>query len=198
MLEFVILAYTLGPMATVPYGLQVMSMTPLKIFFVLSLLYITPLPVLFKIFEFGGRHRELYRKTIFKKIARITDRHIADVMEEGDRITDIFQQRLGHLGFYLSIIVFTFLFGVFWAAFFSYILMVNRERAVFSISLGVVLGNIFWLVLVEHFKNSITPIEMIAVAITIPLLIYGSRREMKVMREIASRLKLDRRKKTKA
>ncbi len=195
MLEFIVLAYTLGPMATIPYGLDVMSMSPLEIFFALSILYITPIPFLFKFFELGGRHRELYRKTLFKKVSRITDEKVDDVMKMGGKITRMFQQRLGHLGFYLSIVLFTFLFGVFWAAFVSYILMVKRKRAIFSISVGAILGNIFWLFLIEHFMGFITPIEMITIAVLIPLLIYGSKREMKVIKEIVAKLKIGKGKK---
>lgn len=195
MLKFIVLAYTLGPMATIPYGLHVMSMSPLEIFFALSVLYILPIPFLFKFFEFGGKHRELYRKTIFKKVSKITNEQIDDIMDKGDRITKIFQQRLGHLGFYLSIVIFTFLFGVFWAAFVSYILMVKRKRAIFSIAVGATLGNIFWLLLIEHFKGIITPIEMIAIAVLIPLLVYGSKREMEVIKEIAAKLKIGKHKK---
>ncbi len=190
MLKFIILAYTLGPMVAIPYGLHETSMTPVQIFLALSILYILPMPFLFKLFEFGDRHSRLYKKTILYKVSAITNERIDNMTDMGDKITDMFQQRLGHLGFYLAIIVFTFLFGVFWAALSSYILMVERKRAMISISLGAVLGNVFWLVILEHFKDSITPIEMIAVTLSVPLLVYGSKREMRVIRETAYKLGL--------
>jgi uncharacterized membrane protein len=195
MLEFIILAYTLGPMATIPYGLQVMSMSPLEIFIALSILYIAPIPLLFKFFELGGKHRKLYRKTILKKVSKVAGEQIDEVMGIGDRITEMFKERMGHLGFYMAIVIFTFLFGVFWAAFVSYALMIKRKRAIFSISVGAIFGNIFWLVIVEHFMGFMKPVEIIAVAILIPLLIYGSRREMRVVREIVTKLELGRGKK---
>ncbi len=47
MLEFIVLAYTMGPMATTTYGLHVLSMTPLEVFVYLSTLNILPLPLFF-------------------------------------------------------------------------------------------------------------------------------------------------------
>ncbi|MBN2014495.1 MAG: small multi-drug export protein [Candidatus Altiarchaeota archaeon] len=190
MLEFVILAYTLGPLATIFYGLHILSMTPLEVFLLLSLLNILPLPLLFKLFELGGRHRSLYQMRILQKVSRVTGGDLTDLMNKGDRITELFKQRLGHLGFYLSIALFTFVFGILWASLLSYILMIKRKRAILCMSIGVVFGNTFWLLLAEYSRDLITPVGVIAISMAIPLLIYGSKREMAVIKEIAALLGL--------
>jgi uncharacterized membrane protein len=187
MLDFIVLAYTVGPMPTITYGLHVLSMDPIEIFFYLCALNILPIPILFWVFEHGKRYRELYRMKIFRKIAAVTDETMEEIIAKGDKITGMFEEKLGHLGFYLSIVVFTFIFGVLWAAVLSYILAVNRRMAVVCISAGVIVGNIFWLFLIEYFRDYVTPAGMIAVAISFPLLLYGSRRERSVIREVAAK-----------
>lgn len=126
LINFIILASFVGPVGAIPYDLQVMS--PVDIFIILSILYLFPLPILFKLFEFGGTHRRIYRMRIFGRVSKIANRHIDEIIELEDRITDMFKRRWGHLGFYLSISLLTFLFGVFWASVISYMLMVKRKR----------------------------------------------------------------------
>jgi len=188
LINFIILASFVGPVGAIPYGLQVMS--PVEIFIILSILYLFPLPILFKLFEFGGTHRRIYRMRIFRRVSKIANRHIDEIIELEDRITDMFKERWGHLGFYLSISLMTFLFGVFWASVISYMLMVKRKRAMLAIGAGVLMGNLFWLLLIEYFKTMITPIEIMAIVILFPLLMYGVKREMETIREIAIRLHL--------
>lgn len=192
MLNFIILAYSLGPIAAIPYALHELMMSPLKIFLYLTILYIIQIPVIFKVIEFGGRHKEMYKKTIFRKAARFGNEE--EVLHLGDKITEAFQRELGHLGFYFAISIFTMLFGIIWAALFSYALMVKRKRAVFSIAVGVVLGNVFWLLLISYFRTMITTVDMILIALIIPLLIYGSMREMRVIKNIIHKFRLKRRK----
>lgn len=188
MLRFIVLTYTLGPMAAISYGLHVLSMTPIEIFFFLSVLNILPIPFLFKLFELGGRRRRLYRMKILRKFSKVTNKRLEDLMEKGDKITELFKERLGHLGFYMSIILFTFIFGVLWASLLSHILLVKRKRAFFCISVAVVLGNLFWLFITEYSRDLITPVGVIAISVAIPLLVYGSRREVAVIREITALL----------
>lgn len=185
MLKFIILAYILGPVAAIPYGLNFLS--PFEIFIVLSALYILPLPIFFKFLEFGG-HTRIYRISIFKKFSKITKKSVARIIEEGDDIINAFEGRLGHLGFYLAVSVFTILFGIFWASFFSYLLKIKKKSAILAISIGVILGNIFWL-LILRYSIPMTTSEMLIFGLFILLLIYGRKREMDVIRKIGIKLK---------
>lgn len=185
MLEFIILAYLLGPVAAIPYGLKFLS--PFEIFIALSAIYILPLPIFFKFLEFGG-HRRIYRIAIFKKFSRITNKSVDNIKEAGDDIINAFEGRLGYLGFYLAISVFTILFGIFWATFFSYLLKIREKSAILAISFGVIFGNIFWL-LILRYSIPMTTSEMLILGLLILLLIYGRKREMDVIRKIGMKLK---------
>lgn len=188
-IHFILLAYSLGPIVSIPYGLN-LGLSPTKIFIILSILYITPLPILLKIFEFGGHHKKIYRKTIFTKFSEVTKKNIEDVMEVGDEIKEKFEEKLGYLGFYLAIALFTFLFGIFWAAFFAYLLKVKRKRAILSIALGVLIGNTFWLLIISCYRPIPIEIYLLIALLIIPLLIYGRRREIQVIRWVASRTRI--------
>ncbi len=185
MLKFIILAYALGPVFAIPYGLNFLS--PYEIFIALSALYILALPVLFRFLEFAG-YRKIYRISIFKKFSKITHKSVRSVREAGDDIINAFEGRLGHLGFYLAISVFTILFGIFWATFFSYLLKIRERFAILAISLGIILGNLFWL-LVLRYSFPMTTFEMLIFGLFILLLIYGRKREMDVIKKIGLKLK---------
>lgn len=187
MLYFVFFAYTLGPLVTISYGLNVLSLSPLEVFTYLSLLNILPLPLLFWFFDFG-RSREIYRMRIIRRISKLTSFRFEEVVSEGDRITTMFEERLGHIGFYFSISLFTFVFGVFWAAVLSYFLAVNRKIATLCISAGVIVGNVFWLMMIEFFREYLTYSSIMFIGLFMLFLAYGSRQEMKVLKEIASKL----------
>lgn len=187
MLEFIILAYIFGPVVAIPYGLKFLS--PFEIFIALSAIYILPLPIMFKFLEFGG-HRRIYRISIFKKFSKITNKSVDNIKETGDDIINAFEGRLGHLGFYLAISIFTILFGIFWATFFSYLLRIREKSAILAISFGVILGNIFWL-LILRYSIPMTTSEMLILGLLILLLIYGRKREMDVIRKIGMKLKRD-------
>lgn len=188
MLEFIILAYLLGPVVAIPYGLGFLS--PFEIFIALSALYILALPVLFRFLEFAGYSR-IYRISIFKKFSKITHRSVKSVRETGDDIINAFEGRLGHLGFYLAISVFTILFGIFWAALFSYLLKVRERFAILAISIGIIFGNLFWLfwLLVLRYSIPMTTSQMIIFGLFILLLIYGIKRERDTIRRVGLRLK---------
>jgi len=183
LLNFIILAMVLGPAGSIPYGLEILS--PLEIFIILLLLYTLPIPFIFKLFEYGGHHRRIYRMRIFKKASEITGKEIEDMIEKGDRITSLFEKRMGHLGLYATIVIFTIVFGVFWASLFSYLLMVKRRRAIYSMIIGIIMGNTFWIIVISYFRSVIKPLEMMLIAILIPLWIYGTKREMDILKKIA-------------
>lgn len=189
MLNFILLAYTLGPVIAIPYGLRTLLLSPTQLFLLLTAIYIFPLPLIFKLIEFGGYHKRLYRGGIYERFSKITNKKVREITNIGDEITKAFEKKLGHLGFYLAISIFTFLFGIFWAAFFSYLLRVKRKGAITSIALGVILGDIFWISVI-YYSLPLMSTELILLLLIIYLLIYGRKREIKVVRGMVSRLKL--------
>lgn len=189
MLDFLFLAYLLGPIAAIPYGLYSMHLSPALVYVYLSLVYILPLPLIFKAYEYGGHYTKYYSDGIFKKFSKMTRSQITEVMSNGHEIQEAFEQRLGHLGFYLAISVFTFLFGIFWAALFAYMLKVKRTEAIFSIAIGVFVGDAFWLIVTLNLLPMRTPLEILSYLVLLFLLIYGRKREMEAIKWAAEKIK---------
>ncbi|MEA1925555.1 MAG: small multi-drug export protein [Candidatus Altiarchaeota archaeon] len=189
---FLLLAVFLGPVGSVSFGLEILS--PLEVFIILTLLYTLPIPVIFKLFECGGHHRRIYRNRIYRKAARVTGRRMDELLNQGDKIITLFKDNLGQLGLYLTIVLFTLIFGIFWASLFSYLLLVKRKRAIASMAVGVMVGNIFWIVFALYSKNLIKPLEMALLALLVPVWMYGIKREIEILRKIAARLNLHRKK----
>jgi uncharacterized membrane protein len=190
-INFIILSYALGPIVAVPYGLRFLHLDPFSIFFSLTLLYLAAIPLIFKFLELGG-HRKIYRGSILKKICKTcgikAEEEVDRIRKTGDDTISYFEKKLGHLGFYFAISVFTFLFGIFWAAIFSYFLKVKRKRAVLAISSGIVFGNFFW-VLVISYSLPMIKTEIILLLVVIYLLIYGRKRERDIMRKLGRKFK---------
>ncbi len=187
---FLLLAVFLGPAGSVSFGLGILS--PLDVFIILTLLYVLPIPVIFKLFEYGGHHRRIYRTRIYRKAAEITGRRMDELLKQGDEIITLFKENIGQLGLYLTVVLFTLIFGVFWASLFSYLLLVKRKRAIASMTVGVMLGNIFWIVFALYSRSLIKPVEMALLALLIPVWVYGAKREIEILRKIADRLNLRR------
>lgn len=191
-LTFIALSYTLGPVVSIPYALQFLNLTPLDIFLYLSFLYLVMLPLIFQTFEFVG-HRKLYRNNIIWKICRICDvkaeEEVKKVKKTGDSLIENFENRMGHLGFYIAIVAFTFLFGVFLAALLAYLLKVKRRRALWSISLGILFGNLFWVIVIAYSLPRLH-FEFILLLLVIISLIYGRKREIDVLKKIGKKFKL--------
>jgi len=189
MLYFVLLAYLFGPVAAIPYGLYNLGLDPVSIYVYLSLVYVLPVPMIFWFFEFAGSYRKFYSLSFFRKFAKVTKRSVKDVLSVGDELQEEFEQRLGHLGFYLAISVFTFLFGIFWASLFAYVLKVKKARAILSIAAGVLVGDAFWLLVTLEMLPLKTPLEVLSILVLISLVIYGRKREAEVIRWVESRLR---------
>ncbi len=190
MLNFILLAYLFGPVAAIPYALNNLQLTPEWVYIYLSVLYIAPLPIIFWAFEYGGHYRKHYAEGIFRKFSRITNKKIAEVISFGDEIQTAFEQRLGHLGFYLALSVLTFLLGIFWAALFAYALKIKRTGAIMFIALGVAAGDAFWLLVTLNLLPMKTPFEVLSVLLIVSLLVYGRKREMDALTWAASKVKL--------
>ena len=188
MLNFILLAYLFGPVAAIPYALNVLHLTPAWVYVCLSLVYIAPLPIIFWALEYGGHYRKYYAQGIFRKFSKITNKKIADVIAFGDEIQEAFEQRLGHLGFYLALSVLTFLVGIFWAVLFAYLLKIKRTGAIFFIALGVVIGDAFWLIVTTNLLPMRTPLEVLSVLLLFSLLIYGRKREMDAIKWVEAKV----------
>ncbi|MCK5345042.1 MAG: hypothetical protein KAR20_16645 [Candidatus Heimdallarchaeota archaeon] len=190
MLKFIILAYVFGPVIAIPYGSGIFSSE--EIFIYLLIIYILPLPVLFKVLEFI-EHNGLYRMAIFRKFSKVTHKKVQEVMADGDDILHLYETRMGYVGFYVAIAIFTFLFGIFWATLLSYLLRTRRSRAILAIGTGVVLGNIFWSI-VLMYSIRMTQMQMALLGVGTYLIIYGRGMEIKVIKKIESILRLKRKK----
>ena len=189
MLDFLFLVYLLGPVAAIPYGLYSMHLSPVLVYAYLSLVYILPLPFIFQAYEYGGHYKKYYSDGIFKKFSKMTRSQITEVISNGYEIQTAFEQRLGHLGFYLAISVFTFLFGIFWAALFAYMLKVKRTDAIISIAIGVIVGDAFWLIVTLNMLPMRTPLEVLFYVVLLSLLVYGRKREMEAIKWVAEKIK---------
>jgi hypothetical protein len=192
MINFILLAYLFGPVAAIPYALNILHLTPAWVYIYLSAIYIAPLPIIFWALEYGGHYRKYYAQGIFLKFSKITNKKIADVVAFGDEIQEAFEQRLGHLGFYLALSVLTFLSGIFWAVLFAYILKIKRTGAIFYIAVGVVIGDAFWLIVTMNLMAMRTPLEVLFVLLLFSLLVYGRKREMDAIKWVAARVKTKR------
>jgi uncharacterized membrane protein len=190
MINFIILAYLFGPVAAIPYALNELHLSPVLVYIYLSAVYIAPLPVIFWVYEYGGHYRRKYSEGIFRKFSKITNKKIADVVSFGDEIQEAFEQRLGHLGFYLALSVLTFLMGIFWAVLFAYILKIKRTGAIFFIALGVVIGDAFWLIVTMNLLPMRTPLEVLFVMLLFSLIVYGRKREMDAIKWVEAKVKI--------
>ena len=192
-LTFIALTYALGPIASIPYALEFLRLSPAEIFIYLSLFYILALPLVFQAFEFVG-HRKHYRSSMIQKICKTcnvtAENEAKKVRKTGDDLIENFENRLGHLGFYIAIAAFTFLFGVFLAAFFAYLLKVKRRRALWSISLGILFGNLFWVIVISYSLPRLH-FEFIILLIVMMSLVYGRKREIEILKKISTRLNLN-------
>ena len=189
MIEFILLAYLLGPVAAIPYALNVLHLTPAWVYIYLSVVYIAPLPIIFWALEYGGHYRKYYSEGIFRKFSKITNKKAADVISFGDEIQEAFEQRLGQLGFYLALSVLTFLVGIFWAVLFAYVLKIKRTGAILFIALGVVIGDAFWLLVTLNVLQMSTPLEVLCVLLLVLLILYGRKREKDVIKWVADKIK---------
>ncbi len=189
-LKFILLTYLLGPVISVPYGLKYLRLSPYLIFFYLSLLYILALPVIFKALELGG-HKKIYKTRIIRKICKSceikAEEEVERVKNSGDQLVRYFQKKLGHLGFYLAISLFTFLFGIFWAAALSYLLKVKRKRAVLAITIGILVGDLFW-VSVIFYSLPLLNTQIIVLLVIAYLLLYGRKREIAIMKKVGRKM----------
>ena len=191
-LTFIALSYTLGPVVSIPYALQFLHLSSLEIFLYLSFLYILALPLVFHTFEFLG-HRKFYRNSMIQKICKVcnvtAENEAKKVRKTGDDLIENFENRMGHLGFYIAIATFTFLFGVFLAAFFAYLLKVKRRRALWSISFGILFGNLFWVIVISYSLPKLH-FEFMLLLIVLMSLVYGRKREMDILKKISLKLNL--------
>lgn len=191
--KFILLAYLFGPVVAVPYGLTSLHLLPWELFLYLSFLYLLSLPFLFKILELGG-HTKIYQGRIIEKICQTcgikAEKEVKKVEKSGNELLQYFQNKIGHLGFYLAISIFTFLFGVFLAALFSYLLKIKRKRAFLAISGGIFLGNFFWISVI-YYSLPMMKLEFIFILLSIYLLLYGRKREIDIIKKIGKKFKLN-------
>jgi uncharacterized membrane protein len=193
MLDFIILAYLAGPVVAIPYALDVMKMDPVSIYLYLAVIYIAPLPLIFQACYVGNYYRKVYRGALINKFSKISRKHASDLFAMGDDIQKKFEEKLGHLGFYLAISVFTILSGIFWATLFAYFLKVHRYRAIIAIAAGVLVGDAFWLLIAMRLSPVTKPYEslmiMFMMTLIISLIIYGRKRELEVIDKVSAALK---------
>ena len=185
--RFLLLTYTAGPGAAIPYGLSFMDMT--TTFIVLCICYIVPLPFMFFVLdELNCEGRSEGR--IRRKLHEVSDYQIKVSKKIGERLVLSFNEKWGGLGYYMSLVVLSFTFGFLWAGLLAYAMGFDKKRSYISIVVGTLSGIIFWTAFIKYSITIIDPnlIMLIFVMIALVFFIYGQFREREALRKMLIKL----------
>jgi uncharacterized membrane protein len=185
--RFLLLTYTAGPGAAIPYGLSFMDLT--TAFIVLCVCYIVPLPFMFLMLD-RLNCEDRSRGRIMCRLHDISDYQIRVSRKIGENLVVRFNERWGGLGYYLSLVVLSFTFGFLWAGLLAYAMGFDKKRSYISIVVGTLSGIIFWTAFIKYSITILDPdlIMLVFVMIAIVFFIYGQFRERAALREIVMKL----------
>lgn len=174
-----------GPALALSYGLR--EFTPLYCFLILSLTYVISVVAIHLILLwFGLQYR--FRNKIFSRASAMVKERGNELALKMDDVVVKFRKEFGDWGFYLALVSFTFVFGVYWAGLIAFILQVDLWRAIFSIGVGAVLSVAFWTyIILEHNLDPMT-VTLFFLLLTILLILYGLVRENKAISNITERI----------
>ncbi len=192
--RFLLLAYTVGPAAAIPYASTHISMH--WIFLSLFIAYTAPLPLLFFILDRfhypSATKKHLIHRMIGKPVKKVKDKNLMN------KIYCSFEGKWGYLGHYFGLGSLAFAFGFLWVAILAYVLKLPRTRSYLAIGIGNIIGLIFWIFIIVQTKGFIKPkrVIIIVLLVTFLLFLYGEARKRKILKklkntnkEILSRIK---------
>ncbi|MDI6819496.1 MAG: small multi-drug export protein [Candidatus Hodarchaeaceae archaeon] len=185
----ILLTMTIGPIGAVPYaidrGLSIVQATV-----VVCSVNVALVPMWFGIMEVFG-YSKRYHKYLANRALKYVSRRSAEFQRNLQVCVAEFERRLGHIGFFIGLTVFSFIFGVVWPSIGAYFLNIKRVPALISISIGAI-GNaiLFGLAAVGmlQFVPSPRALYIGLMMLTVAFLFYGKLREIRVLRSIVRRL----------
>lgn len=184
--KFLLLAYTFGPAAAIPYAMSSMSHINLFwIFLALFLAYTAPLPLVFFILD-KFHYPSVAKKNVFQKMLGKQVKAAKDQKMMND-IYNSFIETWGYKGFYFGLFTLTFAFGFLWSTLIAYLLKLPRLRSYIAIGFGNLVGTLFWIFISIQTKAFIKPkwVIIIVILATVTLFLYGEIRERKVLKKVA-------------
>jgi uncharacterized membrane protein len=185
----ILLMMTVGPIGAVPYAIE-HGMSILQATVVVCSLNVALVPTWFGIMELFG-YSKRYQKYITGKALEYVAERSAEFQKNLQACVVEFERRMGHIGFFMGLTAFSFIFGVVWPTIGAYLLNIKRTPALISISVGAV-GNavLFGLAAVGILKFMPSPKVLYLSLLTLTgiFMFYGKLREMKVLKSILRRL----------
>lgn len=154
-----------------------------------SLIHVGLVPVWFCVFQLVGytvryEMRVLNKFSRYGKIGRSLRRAARSNLKE-------FERRVGQLGLGLGTVVFTFIFGISWAALIAFILNVRRGTVFLSIALGAFASGIFWSAVFAGLSDLVPNLwvmYVLGLALTAWFMTYSRRKERRVIEEMSDTL----------
>jgi len=185
----ILLTMTVGPVGAVSYAID-RGLSPLQATVVVCSVNVALVPMWFGIMEFFGYSRR-YHKYLANKALKYVSRRSAEFQRNLQVCVTEFERRLGHIGFFVGLTVFSFIFGVVWPSIGAYFLNIKRAPALISISIGAI-GNaiLFGLAAIGmlQFVPSPRTLYIGLMGLTVAFLFYGKLREIRVLQSIVRRL----------
>ncbi|MEM2874875.1 MAG: hypothetical protein QW567_02480 [Candidatus Hadarchaeales archaeon] len=155
-----------------------------------SLIHVGLVPVWFGIFELL-RYTIRYERRVLRKFLRYGK--IERSLRSASRANLIeFERRVGQLGLGLGTAVFTFIFGISWAALVALALNVKRRTIFISIALGALASGIFWSAAFAGLGvlvPNLWAMYILGFVVTLWFMTYSRRKERRVIQEMSRTLR---------
>jgi uncharacterized membrane protein len=147
-------------------------------------------PVWFGIFELLGYTLRYERRIVsrFSEYGKIGRRLRAAARANLKE----FERRVGQLGLGLGTVVFTFLFGISWAAMIAFILNIKRETIFLSVAIGALASGLFWTAVfagLGWFIPNLWVVYILGMVLAVWFMTYSRNRERRIVDEMAKSLK---------
>jgi len=174
-----------GPAVALSYGLKQFS--ALYCFVLLSMSYILSVVVISVLLSRIGLER-MFKGRVFDKVSAMVRKRGGELAVQIDDVAGRFNKEFGDLGFYLALMSFTFMFGVYWAAVIAVILKLNLWRSIASMSVGAVMSVGFWIWILRGHDIDPQTVTLLFFAITIVFIVYGAVKENKTVLKMTEKL----------
>ncbi|MGC8817311.1 MAG: hypothetical protein ACP5PX_05880 [Candidatus Hadarchaeum sp.] len=140
-LFIIVSTFIFGPLGSTPYcfsqGLSIIETAVL-----VSIVHAALVPIWFLILEVI-RYRLIYENRLLRRITSGAWAKSGSIRARLERNAKEFERRVGQKGFGLGVVVFTFTFGVSWAALAAVMLNIKKSTIIYSIAIGAVASSVF-------------------------------------------------------